>query len=79
MRGLSAPVIEGKFSLRASITGMIMMDDVEVGEGQLLPNVKGLKGPFGCLNNARYGIAWGSLGAAEFCLAQAREYTLNRY
>ncbi|KAF9931893.1 hypothetical protein FBU30_009314 [Linnemannia zychae] len=78
MKGLSAPKIEGKFSLRASITGMIMMDDVEVPAENLLPNVHGLKGPFGCLNNARFGIAWGALGAAEFCLAQAREYTLNR-
>ncbi|KAG0371475.1 hypothetical protein BGX24_001623 [Mortierella sp. AD032] len=64
--------------LRASITGMIMMDDVEVPAENLLPNVHGLKGPFGCLNNARFGIAWGALGAAEFCLAQARDYTLNR-
>ncbi|KAK3819416.1 MAG: glutaryl-CoA dehydrogenase [Linnemannia elongata] len=78
MKGLSAPKIEGKFSLRASITGMIMMDDVEVPAENLLPNVHGLKGPFGCLNNARFGIAWGALGAAEFCLAQARDYTLNR-
>jgi len=78
MKGLSAPIIEGKFSLRASVTGMIMMDDVEVGDDQLLPNVEGLKGPFGCLNNARYGIAWGTLGAAEFCLSQARDYTLQR-
>jgi len=78
MKGLSAPKIEGKFSLRASITGMIMMDDVEVPAENLLPKVHGLKGPFGCLNNARFGIAWGALGAAEFCLAQARDYTLNR-
>ncbi|KAF9986055.1 hypothetical protein BGZ65_008941 [Modicella reniformis] len=78
MKGLSAPKIEGKFSLRASITGMIMMDEVEIPEENLLPNVHGLKGPFGCLNNARFGIAWGALGAAEFCLAQARDYTLNR-
>ena len=78
MKGLSAPKIEGKFSLRASITGMIMMDDVEVPAENLLPNVHGLKGPFGCLNNARFGIAWGALGAAEFCLTQARDYTLNR-
>ncbi|KAI8053434.1 glutaryl-CoA dehydrogenase mitochondrial precursor [Syncephalis plumigaleata] len=78
MKGLSAPTIKGKFSLRASVTGMIQMDDVEVPEENLLPNVTGLKGPFGCLNNARYGIAWGALGAAEFCLAQAREYALNR-
>ncbi|RKP25761.1 acyl-CoA dehydrogenase/oxidase [Syncephalis pseudoplumigaleata] len=78
MAGLSAPAIKGKFSLRASVTGMIQMDDVEVPEENLLPHVAGLKGPFGCLNNARYGIAWGALGAAEFCLAQAREYALNR-
>ncbi|KAI9597317.1 glutaryl-CoA dehydrogenase [Syncephalis fuscata] len=78
MKGLTAPVIKGKFSLRASITGMIHMDNVEVPAENLLPNVSGLKGPFGCLNNARYGIAWGALGAAEFCLAQAREYALNR-
>ena len=78
MKGLSAPKIEGKFSLRASITGEIVMEDVFVSEEQLLPNVKGLKGPFGCLNNARYGISWGALGAAEFCWHQARNYTLNR-
>ncbi|KAG0173441.1 hypothetical protein DFQ28_008393 [Apophysomyces sp. BC1034] len=78
MVGLDAPVIKGKFSLRASVTGMIMMDNVEVPLDNMLPNVKGLKGPFGCLNNARYGISWGALGAAEFCLAQAREYTLER-
>jgi hypothetical protein len=78
MKGLEAPAIKGKFSLRASITGMIMMDEVEVPVENMLPNVKGLKGPFGCLNNARYGIAWGALGAAEFCLDQARDYTLNR-
>ncbi|KAI9202718.1 acyl-CoA dehydrogenase/oxidase [Polychytrium aggregatum] len=78
MKGLSAPYIKGKFSLRASATGMIMMDDVEVPSENLLPNVEGLKGPFGCLNNARFGIAWGALGAAEACLTQAREYTLNR-
>ncbi|MEH6651307.1 MAG: acyl-CoA dehydrogenase [Motiliproteus sp.] len=78
MKGLSAPKIEGKFSLRASITGEIVMDDVLVSEDQLLPNVKGLKGPFGCLNKARYGIAWGSLGAAEFCWHAARQYTLDR-
>jgi glutaryl-CoA dehydrogenase len=79
MKGLTTPKIEGKFSLRASVTGMIMMEDVEVPAANLLPNVEGLKGPFGCLNNARYGIAWGSMGAAEACVAQAREYTLNRY
>ena len=78
MKGLSAPKIEGKLSLRASITGEIVMDDVEVGEDALLPNVKGLKGPFGCLNRARYGIAWGALGAAEFCWHAARSYTLDR-
>ncbi|XP_065343099.1 glutaryl-CoA dehydrogenase, mitochondrial [Cloeon dipterum] len=76
--GLSTPKIEGKFSLRASVTGMILMDQVPVPEENLLPNVAGLKGPFGCLNNARYGIAWGALGAAEFCLAAARQYTLER-
>ncbi|MDX1526748.1 MULTISPECIES: acyl-CoA dehydrogenase [Pseudidiomarina] len=79
MKGLSAPKIEGKFSLRASITGEIVMDNVEVGEDALLPNVSGLKGPFGCLNKARYGIAWGSLGAAEFCWHAARQYTLDRH
>jgi len=78
MKGLSAPKIEGKFSLRASITGEIVMDDVPVPAENLLPNVAGLKGPFGCLNNARYGIAWGALGAAEFCWHAARDYTLNR-
>ncbi len=78
MKGLSAPKIEGKFSLRASITGEIVMDDVEVPEENLMPNVKGLKGPFGCLNRARYGIAWGALGAAEFCWHAARDYTLER-
>ncbi|XP_059490808.1 glutaryl-CoA dehydrogenase, mitochondrial [Neocloeon triangulifer] len=76
--GLSTPKIEGKFSLRASITGMILMDQVPVPEENLLPNVAGLKGPFGCLNNARYGIAWGTMGAAEFCLSAARQYTLDR-
>ncbi|HET6467081.1 MAG TPA: acyl-CoA dehydrogenase family protein, partial [Geminicoccaceae bacterium] len=78
MEGLSAPKIEGKFSLRASPTGMIMMDGVFVPEENLLPGVKGLKGPFGCLNKARYGIAWGVLGAAEFCWHAARGYTLER-
>jgi len=78
MKGLSAPKIEGKFSLRASITGEIVMDEVHVPEDALLPNVKGLKGPFGCLNRARYGIAWGALGAAEFCWHAARRYTLER-
>jgi glutaryl-CoA dehydrogenase len=78
MKGLSAPKIEGKLSLRASITGMVMMDEVEVGEEALLPDVQGLKGPFGCLNRARYGISWGSLGAAEFCMHAARQYGLDR-
>jgi len=78
MPGLSAPKIEGKFSLRASITGEIVMDNVWVPEANLLPNVTGLKGPFGCLNKARYGIAWGSLGAAEFCWHAARQYCLDR-
>jgi glutaryl-CoA dehydrogenase len=78
MKGLSAPKIEGKFSLRASITGEIVMDNVEVPEDALLPNVEGLKGPFGCLNRARYGIAWGALGAAEFCWMAARQYTMDR-
>jgi glutaryl-CoA dehydrogenase len=78
MKGLSTPKIEGKFSLRASITGEIVMDQVFVPEANLLPNVKGLKGPFGCLNSARFGIAWGALGAAEFCLEAARNYTLQR-
>ncbi len=78
MKGLSAPKIEGKFSLRASCTGMIMMQDVFVPEGNMLPKVKGLRGPFSCLNNARYGISWGALGAAEFCWHAARTYTLER-
>jgi glutaryl-CoA dehydrogenase len=78
MKGLTAPKIEGKFSLRASVTGEIVMDDVFVPEENLLPNVQGLKGPFGCLNSARYGIAWGALGAAEFCWHAARQYTLDR-
>lgn len=78
MEGLSTPKIEGKFSLRASTTGEIVMDNVFVPEENLLPNVKGLKGPFGCLNRARYGIAWGAMGAAEFCWHQALEYTLDR-
>jgi glutaryl-CoA dehydrogenase len=78
MTGLSAPKIEGKFSLRASDTGMIFMDEVHVPATQMLPKTKGLGGPFGCLNNARYGIAWGTLGAAEFCLSTARQYTLDR-
>jgi glutaryl-CoA dehydrogenase len=78
MKGLATPKIEGKFSLRASITGMIMMQDVFVPAENMLPKVKGLKGPFSCLNNARYGIAWGALGAAEFCFHAARSYTLDR-
>jgi glutaryl-CoA dehydrogenase len=78
MAGLSAPKIEGKFSLRASPTGMIVMEDVHVPDANLLPNVKGLKGPLGCLTKARYGIAWGALGAAEFCWHAARQYTLDR-
>jgi glutaryl-CoA dehydrogenase len=76
--GLTQPKIEGKFSLRASVTGMIMMQDVFVPDENQLPGVKGLRGPFSCLNNARYGIAWGALGAAEFCWHAAREYTLQR-
>jgi glutaryl-CoA dehydrogenase len=78
MKGLSAPKIGGKLSLRASITGEIVMDGVEVGEDALLPNVAGLKGPFGCLNRARYGISWGAMGAAEDCWHRARQYTLDR-
>ena len=78
MAGLTAPKIKEKLSLRASITGEIVMDNVEVGEDALLPNVEGLKGPFGCLNRARYGIGWGSMGAAEACYAAARQYTLDR-
>ncbi|MGB0412469.1 MAG: acyl-CoA dehydrogenase [Pikeienuella sp.] len=78
MAGLSAPKVGGKLSLRASITGEIVMDGVEVGEDALLPNVEGLKGPFGCLNRARYGISWGALGAAEFCMEAARQYGLDR-
>ena len=78
MKGLSAPKIGGKLSLRASVTGEIVMQEVEVGEEALLPFVEGLKGPFGCLNRARYGISWGVLGAAEFCMAAARAYGLDR-
>ena len=78
MKGLSAPKIEGKLSLRASVTGEIVMDGVEVGEDALLPDVEGLKGPFGCLNRARYGIAWGVMGAAEDCWTRARQYGLDR-
>jgi glutaryl-CoA dehydrogenase len=78
MSGLSAPEIKNKLSLRASITGEIVMDGVEVGDDALLPHVEGLKGPFGCLNRARYGIAWGAMGAAEFCWHSARQYGLDR-
>jgi glutaryl-CoA dehydrogenase len=78
MAGLSAPKIKEKLSLRASVTGEIVMEGVEVGEDALLPNVEGLKGPFGCLNRARYGIAWGTMGSAEYCYAAARQYTLDR-
>src|SRR5258706_7945676 len=78
MRGLSAPKIGGKLSLRASVTGQIVMDDVEVPESALLPNISGLQGPFGCLNRARYGIAWGVMGAAEDCFHRARTYALDR-
>ena len=78
MKGLTQPKIEGKFSLRSSVTGMIMMQDVFVPAENQLPGVKGLRGPFSCLNNARYGIAWGALGAAEFCWHAARDYTLQR-
>ena len=78
MEGLSTPVIEGKFSLRASVTGEIVMDNVFVPEENILPGVSGLSGPFGCLNRARYGISWGSMGAAEFCWHSARDYVLER-
>ncbi len=78
MAGLTAPKIEGKFSLRTSVTGEVVMDEVFVPHENRLPNVEGLKGPFGCLNAARYGIAWGALGAAEFCWHAARQYTLDR-
>lgn len=78
MAGLSAPKIEGKLALRASVTGQIVMEDVFVEESQMLPNVEGLKGPFSCLNNARYGIAWGALGAAETCWFTARDYVMDR-
>ncbi len=78
MKGLSAPKIEGKFSLRASSTGEIVMEEVFVPDENIFPDIKGLKGPFGCLNKARYGIAWGALGAAEFCWHAARQYTLDR-
>ncbi len=79
MKGLSAPKIAGKVSLRASTTGMIVMEDVKVGAEALLPDVEGLKGPFGCLNRARYGISWGAMGAAEFCMHAARQYGLDRH
>ena len=78
MKGLSAPKIEGKLALRASVTGQIIMEDVFVDESQMLPNIEGLKGPFSCLNNARYGIAWGALGAAETCWHTARDYVMDR-
>lgn len=78
MAGLSTPKIEGKLALRTSVTGEIVMDNVHVSDAQILPNVEGLKGPFGCLNNARYGISWGSLGAAETCWHAARDYTMER-
>ena len=78
MKGLSAPKIEGKFSLRASVTGEIVMDKVFVPEANAFPDIRGLKGPFGCLNKARYGIAWGSMGAAKFCWKAARQYTIDR-
>jgi glutaryl-CoA dehydrogenase len=77
-KGFSTPKIEGKFSLRASVTGEIVLDNVEVGEDALMPGARGLSGPFGCLNKARFGIAWGAMGAAEFCWHQARQYTLDR-
>ena len=77
-KGFSTPTIEGKFSLRASVTGEIVLEDVEIPAENILPNVKGLGGPFGCLNKARYGICWGSMGAAEFCWHAARSYTLER-
>lgn len=79
MKGLSAPEIHGKVGLRASVTGEIVMEDVEISDDQMLPHVSGLKGPFTCLNSARYGIAWGALGAAEFCWHTARQYTLDRH
>ena len=79
MAGFSTPKIEGKFSLRASVTGEIVLDNVEVPEENLLPNISGLGGPFGCLNKARFGIAWGAMGAAEFCWQAARKYTLDRH
>ena len=78
MKGLSAPKIEGKFSLRTSVTGQVVMDEVTVPEENILPEISGLRGPFGCLNKARYGICWGVIGAAEFCWHAARQYTLDR-
>jgi glutaryl-CoA dehydrogenase len=78
MEGLTAPKIEGKFSLRSSVTGMIFMDNVKVPKENMLPHVKGLTGPFTCLNNARYGIAWGVMGTAEDCYFRARQYCLDR-
>jgi glutaryl-CoA dehydrogenase len=78
LKGFTTPVIDGKISLRASITGEIVLDNVEVSEDALLPNVKGLSGPFGCLNKARFGIAWGVMGAAEDCWYRARNYTMDR-
>jgi len=78
LSGLETPKIEGKLSLRASVTGMIMMEDVEIPDDALLPDAEGLGGPFGCLNRARYGISWGAMGAAEFCMAAARQYGLER-
>jgi hypothetical protein len=78
MKGFSTPKIEGKFSLRASVTGEIVLDNVEVPEDALMPNTRGLSGPFGCLNKARYGIAWGVMGSAEDCWHRARQYTLDR-
>jgi glutaryl-CoA dehydrogenase len=77
-KGFSTPTIEGKMSLRASVTGEIVLDDVEVPEGNMLPDARGLAGPFGCLNKARFGIAWGAMGAAEFCWHAARQYVLDR-
>ena len=77
-KGLSAPKMHGKLSLRASTTGEVVMDDVHIPEDAILPGAKGLGGPFGCLNNARFGICWGALGAAEFCWHAARDYTLSR-
>ncbi|GGN62975.1 hypothetical protein GCM10011349_47140 [Novosphingobium indicum] len=79
LKGFSAPKIKGKLSLRASTTGMIVMDQVEVDEEALLPGVQGLKGPFDCLNRARYGISWGVLGASEYCMHAARQYRLDRH